>query len=83
MQIVVFSGQYREVLKVETANRTLAHRLGCIEAVESGQDLGEVIISSVHLDSPVLQEDDMLSLTSVIQALLEAGRDQRDRTGTA
>ncbi len=83
MKIVVASGEYREILKFKTDDRSRAHRLGCVEAVKSGKVLGQVICSSVHLQNPGVNDDDIFTLTSVVQAMLEAGKEQREKIGTA
>ena len=73
MIILVSSGDYREIVEIETNDRRIAHRIGCIKAIESGEELGRVIRSSVHLDSQEIQDDDLWSSTEVVEELLKNG----------
>lgn len=70
MKYLVSSGDYREVIELNTDDRRVAHRIGCLRAVESGEELGLVIRSSIHLDSDEIFDDDLWSSTEVIEDLL-------------
>ncbi len=74
MRILVSSGDYREVVDLEINDRRIAHRIGCIRAVESGRELGRVIRSSIHLDSQEIQDDDLWSSTEIVEELLKKGK---------
>jgi len=71
VKLMVSSGDYREVIEFATEDRKVAHRLGCIAAVESGKELGRVIRSSVHLSDDEIRDDDLWSLTEAIEEILE------------
>lgn len=71
MKILVNSGDYREIVLLKTDNRELAHHLGCLEAIESGKDLGQLIRTSTHLRShKKIHDDDLWSLTETIKKVM-------------
>ena len=67
MKILVSSGKYQEIIELNTVDRRVAHRIGCLRAVESGKELGQVIRSSTHLKSRKPQDDDLWTATEVIE----------------
>ena len=74
MKILVSSGEYKEIIELGIDNRRIAHRIGCLRAVESRESLSRIIRTSIHLDSQDpqdAQDDDLYSSTEVVEGLLE------------
>lgn len=71
MKISVRSGDFQGVMDVGGDDRIVAHRLGCLQAVASGRNLGTVIMTSTHLDNPGENDDDLLTLTEKAIELIE------------